>query len=119
MHHHHDAEEAMFFPDIEKISKTIGVMEQNIEQHRAFTPGFDRFYEYCKTCSPTDYDGQKLRNLVEAFAQPLTKHLYDEIETLRALDKYDSENIRQAYRRFEKSLMATDNVRHILINVGF
>lgn len=117
MHHHHDAEEAIFFPEIEKITNITGVMEQNIEQHRAFTPGFDEFYEYCKTCPPKKYDGQKLRNLVETFAQPLIKHLYDEIETLRALDKYNSEEIRQAYRRFEKSLMATDNVRHILINV--
>jgi predicted xylose isomerase-like sugar epimerase len=43
MHHHHDAEEAIFFPDIEKITKITGVMEQNIEQHRVFTPGFDKF----------------------------------------------------------------------------
>jgi hypothetical protein len=82
-------------------------------------PGFDQFYEYCKTCPRKNYDGEKLRSLVQAFATPLTKHLYDEIETLRALDKYDSEKIRQAYWRFEKSLMATDNVRQILIGVDF
>lgn len=118
MHHHHDAEEAIFFPEIERITKIEGIMEQNIEQHRAFTPGFDTFYEYCKTCPPKNYDGEKLKSIVQAFAEPLIKHLYDEIETLRALDKYDSEQIRQAYRRFEKSLMATDNVRHALLSPG-
>jgi hemerythrin-like domain-containing protein len=111
MHHHHDAEEALFFPEIESITNVKGSMEKNIEQHRAFTPGFDAFYEYCKTCSPSKYDGQKLRGLVQAFADPLVKHLHEEIDTLKALDKCDSEKVRQAYRRLEKSLMATDNVR--------
>lgn len=110
MHHHHDAEEKGFFPDIESISGVQGLMEQNVEQHRAFTPGFEAFEAYCSSCKPADYDGKKLRSLVEGFAEPLVRHLYDEIETLRALDKYDSTRIRQAYQRFEKSLMATDNV---------
>lgn len=93
-------------------------MERNIVQHRAFTPGFDQFYEYSRTCPAKEYDGQKIRSLIEAFADPLTQHLYDEIESLRALDKYDSERVRQAYKRLEKSLMATDNVRHTLNKEG-
>ena len=116
MHHHHDAEETVFFPSIEQISGVQGLMERNVEQHRAFTPGFDRFQEYARTCASKDYDGEEMRSLIEAFAEPLTRHLYDEIETLRALDAYDSDRIRQAYKRFEKSLMATDNVRRPLMN---
>ena len=112
MHHHHDGEEKVFFPNIELISDVKGIMERNVEQHRAFAPGFDRFQEYARICLPQDYDGRKTRNLIEDFAEPLTQHLYDEIETLRALDVYDSARIRQAYQRFEKTLMATDNVRH-------
>lgn len=115
MHHHHDAEEEIFFPDIENVTNVKGVMEQNVEQHRAFTPGFDKFYDYCKTCPPKDYDGAKLRSLVQDFAEPLVKHLHDEIETLRALDKYDSKRVKQAYVRLEKSLMATDNVSNISV----
>lgn len=111
IHHHHDAEEEIFFPSIERISGVEGLMARNIEQHRAFTPGFEEFYEYSRTCRLEDYEGQKLKSLVEGFAEPLTQHLRDEIETLRALDKYDSRPIRQAYTRFEKVLMATDNVR--------
>ena len=111
MHHHHDAEETNFFPSVESISGIPGIMERNIEQHRAFTPGFDRFQEYLQTCLPSDYDGRKIRNLIEGFAEPLVQHLHDEIETLRALDKYDSGRVRQAYKRLEKVLMDTDNVR--------
>ncbi len=111
MHHHHDAEEENFFPNIEKISGVEGLMQQNVDQHAAFTPGFEDFQKYAQTCKPEDYDGQKLRSLVEAFAEPLTRHLNDEIDTLRALDKYDSEKVRQAYKGLEKLLMATDNQR--------
>ena len=110
MHHHHDAEEQDFFPSIAKITGVPDIMERNIEQHRTFTPGFEAFQEYAKSCAPKDYDGQKLKGLVEGFAEPLNRHLHDEIETLRALDQYDSEKVRQAYKRLEKILMATDNV---------
>jgi hypothetical protein len=40
MHHHHDAEEEVLFPKIELISKETGLMEGNVQQHRAFGPGF-------------------------------------------------------------------------------
>lgn len=95
MHHHHDVEQAIFSPDIEKITKIKGIMENNIEQHPAFAPVSERFYKNCKTCPFRNYDEEKLRSIVQAFTEPLTKHLYDEIETLRALDKYDNETFRR------------------------
>lgn len=111
MHHHHDAVGKEFFPSVEEISGVEGLMARNVEQHRAFTPGFEHFETYCLTCEPAEYDGENLQSLVEGFAGPLVQHLRDEIDTLRVLDKYDSDRIRQAYKRFEKSLMNTDNVR--------
>lgn len=114
MHHHHDMEEQEFFPSIEKLSGVAGLMERNVEQHRAFTPGFEEFQTYVRTCQPKDYDGQKLKSLIDAFAEPLTKHLHDEIDTLRGLDKYNSAQVRGAYKRFEKLLMDTDNVRSLI-----
>jgi hypothetical protein len=110
MHHHHNAEEADFFPNIESITGVKGLMSQNVEQHAAFTPGFQAFHDYAQETAPADYDGQKLRTLVEAFAEPLVKHLHDEIETLRGLEEYDSVKVKQAYRQLEKKLMNTDNV---------
>ncbi|KAK5115314.1 hypothetical protein LTR62_001514 [Meristemomyces frigidus] len=111
MHHHHDAEESTFFPTIEKVAGTPGLMAQNVEQHAAFTPGFEAFHEYARTCNAKEYDGQKMRGLVEAFAEPLRKHLHEEIETLRDLREYDSETVRQAYKQLEKILMDTDSFR--------
>ena len=112
MHHHHDAEEKAFFPDVEALTGVEGLMEGNVEQHRAFTPGFEAFEAYVRGCKPEEFDGREVRRLVEGFAEPLVRHLQDEIETLRALGKYDSGRVREAYQRFEKSLMATDNVSH-------
>lgn len=116
MHHRHHAEEKGFFPSIESIVAVQGLMERNVEQHRAITPGFDRFQEYARSCLPGEYlpgeyDGLEIRSRIDAFAEPLSQHLRDEVETLRALDKYDSERVRLAYKRLEKLLMATDNVR--------
>ncbi|KAF2718713.1 hypothetical protein K431DRAFT_287448 [Polychaeton citri CBS 116435] len=111
MHHHHDAEEQEYFPSIELISGVQGLMERSIEQHRAYKPEFDEFQVYSKTFKLSDYDGQKIRDLIETFAEPLSRHLNEEIDTLRALDVYDSGRIRQAYRRLEKMLVDTDNYR--------
>jgi hypothetical protein len=61
-------------------------------------------------CVPENYDGGRLRSLIEAFAEPLIQHLHDEIDTLRGLDVYDSACVRQAFKRLEKKLMDTDNV---------
>jgi hemerythrin-like domain-containing protein len=113
MEHHHHSEENIFFPSIEQLTGVPGIMEQNKEQHRAFTPGFERLYEYARTCASKDFDGNEFRSLIEGFAEPLHKHLEDEIATLRALDKYDSQQVRQAYRRLEKELMNTDNVSYL------
>lgn len=110
MHHHHDAEETSFFRNIELLFGVNGLMTSNVEHHRAFTSGFDLFYEYFRTCPPEDYNGQRLVSLIEGFADHLTRHLKDEIDTLRALNKYDSVLLRKAYNDFEKLLMATDNV---------
>lgn len=66
MHHHHDAEEKEFFPSIETISGVEGLMEQNVEQHRAFTPGFEQFEKYCRTCPPTEYMDRSLRLSLKA-----------------------------------------------------
>lgn len=104
MHHHHGAEEQEFFPSIELISGVQGIMGRNVEQHQAFTRGFGLFQAYSRTGPPEHYDGQRNRSLIEGFVEPLTRHLREEIDTMRALDVYDSERIRQAYQRFEKTI---------------
>ncbi|KAH5707318.1 hypothetical protein HBI81_243640 [Parastagonospora nodorum] len=109
MHHHHGAEEAEFFPSLEKIAAQPELMAQIVDQHRAFTPGFEKSHGYVEICGVKDFDGPKIQALVQDFAPPLTKHLQDEIETLKAREKHDSKEMKSAYKRLEKLLMDTDN----------
>ena len=57
MHYYHDAEETVFFPSVELVCDVRGIIERNVEQHRAFGLGFDRFWEYVRSCVPGEYDG--------------------------------------------------------------
>lgn len=82
MHHHHDIEEEHFFPQIEKIASVPGLMQANVEQHQAFTPGFEAFDAFVRTCQPENYDGTRIKELVDAFATTLHRV---EIETTGAL----------------------------------
>jgi hypothetical protein len=43
MHHHHAAEESGFFPNTAQFTGVEGIMERNIEQHRAFHTGIRGF----------------------------------------------------------------------------
>lgn len=118
MQHHHDAEEEIFFPALERISGVEGLMERNVEQHRAFAQGFEAFYEFAKGCEVKRFEGERVKELIDGFADPLVKHLKEEIDTLRGLKEYDSVKIRDAYKRFEKELMNTDNVSYFPTCVG-
>ncbi|PNS19912.1 cysteine-tRNA ligase [Sphaceloma murrayae] len=42
MHHHYEAEGEGFFSSVEWLSGVQGLMERNVEQHQAFTPGLRR-----------------------------------------------------------------------------
>lgn len=110
MEHHHHAEEQEFFPNIERISGQEGIMDRNVQQHQEFAPGFLAFQEYSRSCKPREYSGMTLVECLRDFAPALIRHLHNEIDTLLALDVYDSEALRLAYKRFERQLMSTDKV---------
>lgn len=85
-------------------------MARNVEQHRAFAAGSEQFEAYC-TCEAEVCDEVRVRvvALIEGTVESLVRHLWDEVETLRALEKYESVRLREAYWRLEKALMVTGN----------
>lgn len=105
--HHHHAEEEVFFPAIEKIANKPGLMAKNVEQHEAFHPGFNAFRDYCRDTVPDAYDAKALRDIIDGFANILQEHLADEIDTLLALDIYDENELRKAYKVTEEKILAT------------
>jgi predicted thioredoxin/glutaredoxin len=56
-------------------------MAHNLEQHEEFYTGMDTFEDYLKKVQSKqqEYDAEKMRELLKAFADPLVQHLHDEV----------------------------------------
>jgi hypothetical protein len=102
IHHHHHCEEEFFFPWIEDYTGEKGIMETNMEQHKAFEAGLEKFKEYAYNVTPETYDGEKLKGIIDGFGPALTAHLSDEIQTLLGLDKYGGEKLEKAWHELDK-----------------
>lgn len=89
IHEHHGNEEAYFFPWLEEDIGIKGYMEKNVEQHHAFGPGlkaFDNFVTGVRE-GTENYDGVKVRQIIDSFGTVLTDHLKDEITSFEDLEK--------------------------------
>src|SRR5690242_14945767 len=97
--------ETLFFPMVEKAIKVPGFMEVNVDQHKLFDEGITKFENYLLRCqgkfektynkesaamqSKEEFSADKLQALIDSFADVLTTHLSEEIDTLLALEEYD------------------------------
>lgn len=81
----------MFFKQIEDMAGVPGLMKPNVEQHAAFHGGLEAFLAYLDAVKAggEEYDGERLRGIIDSFMPVLRTHLFDEIQTLLALDKYE------------------------------
>lgn len=91
VHEHHHAEEESFFPGINKLTETPGLMDGNIAEHEQFNAGLEEFERYIAAVADGKeaYDGQKIKDLIDSFMPVLNNHLASEIETLLQLTKWD------------------------------
>ncbi|OCL14787.1 hypothetical protein AOQ84DRAFT_358612 [Glonium stellatum] len=97
---HHHGEEKFAFPEIEKATGRKGLMEVNVAQHEAFYGGFNKWGEYLSSLSKGDASQisvERFVGMMDAFLEPLSVHLNDEIGTLLTLvefgDQLDLEGI--------------------------
>lgn len=115
VHVHHEGEETHSFPLIEKLCGEKGIMEVNVEQHRAFGEGFDRFEKYALECvnDPKKFDGAEAVKLIDTFGAALAQHLTDEIDTLLGLERFGEETMRPwepAFHQEGKENMASQTL---------
>ena len=80
-------------------------MERNVEQHQAFNAGAEKFKDYTYSATPANYDGEKLKSIIDDFGPALTAHLSDEIQTLLSLDKYGGEKLEKAWHELDKKAL--------------
>ena len=89
IHSHHDGEETMFFPAIQKLTGVDGLMDANIEQHKTFHDGLEIFKAYIDAVIAGEkYEGSRVTEVIDGFAPPLVKHLADEIPTIVGLRQH-------------------------------
>lgn len=97
---HHDAEIQLLFPQLEKMSEGRLSMSDNVHQHEAFHSQLDAFNRYSSETRPEDFSGEKMRELLDALAPGLLKHLREEIPTLMQFREY-GEAVRKLHGEFE------------------
>lgn len=89
LHSHHAAEETVYFPLLETLcsAKNKGVLGKNHAEHETFLPGLFAFDVYISGVKDDgkEYNGEKLRGLIDAFAPALVTHLKNEIVLLESL----------------------------------
>ncbi|PMD19715.1 hypothetical protein NA56DRAFT_197819 [Hyaloscypha hepaticicola] len=108
IHEHHEGEETFLFARIEEITGVERLMEVNVAQHHTFMNGLEELQKYAKEIKAEEYDGMKLRSIIDSFGGNLTKHLTEEIETLLGLKKYDGPALRKAFVGFDDEMRKGD-----------
>jgi hemerythrin-like domain-containing protein len=103
VHHHHQVEEDIVFPELEAFTGQPGCMGGNLEQHHAFEPRIARLEAYGRETKVESYSGERVRELVQDLGDVLREHLADEIPTMVALEKFPSEGIMKIFKKCEKA----------------
>ena len=88
---HHHTEETMFFPEIDKLAGQPGLMDANVDEHKLFNEGLDAYrgsLDKVKN-SNEEFDGKKLKEIIDSFMPTVQEHLHHEIDTLVSLEKYN------------------------------
>ncbi len=103
---HHDIEEEYLFGALESLMGVPGSMDQNLQEHKDFEAGLDKFRQYVFDTPAEKYDGSKLHSLLGGFGKIVEKHLHNEIPTLLDLHQYDAKKLgaigQELGRRFSK-----------------
>lgn len=100
LHAHHEGEEAILFPGIERLAGEPGIMEANVTQHRSFAEGLDAFGKHCDAlvAGTEKFDGQRVVQLIDVFGPTLMQHLTEEIGTLLGLERFGEEKMKDVLK---------------------
>ncbi|KAF8955140.1 hypothetical protein BDZ97DRAFT_1675101 [Flammula alnicola] len=104
VHAHHHGEEHVVFPRLQaKLD-----MGHNIEQHEAFQEPMRALEDYMTRVNKglEEYDGERTREIVKAFGDPMVEHLRDEITTLtpEKLSVFTNEELSETAKAFQEHI---------------
>lgn len=107
---HHDIEEEYMFGEIEKLTGVPGIMDGNLQEHRDFHEGLEKFREYVFETDAEKYDGKTLQGLLDGFGRAVEKHLHNEIPTLLDLNECDAAKLKAISTTLGKRFAKANNV---------
>ena len=97
-------------PWLEEAMGNPGFLLANAEQHHAFLPSLEKLEQHARETKPGEYNGEELCKMIDGFAGELHQHLKDEIDTLLAMQPYDSSKLLNVWRRCEEEAQKQDMV---------
>lgn len=97
LHHHHMNEEESFFPLLRDVTGDATFCDAATKEHDLFDVGVGKWKEYVYNVKPEEYDGSKLKEIIEGFGTHLHQHLTAEIAWLLSMSKYDSDACKKAF----------------------
>lgn len=117
---HHEVEENVLFPEINEMTKSPGLMDANVGEHKLFHAGLHEFVDYLKPVKEgkAEFDGEKLKAIVDAFMPQLRDHLENEIDTLIGLSKWDKEIDWPAWMKKKTDKIVMDDMKSPVFRVG-
>lgn len=88
---HHQVEDDIFFPAIEKANHSPGLTSNNSKQHQSFHAGLEEFGDYVNTTSKEEYEAKRYLAILKSFRVPMQQHLRDEVFSFLDLkDEYEA-----------------------------
>lgn len=90
---HHDDEEEQLFP---KVAEMLGSTDASLwaethREHEAFLSGLAEYSAYLESLTTsTDFNGRRLRAIMESFQEPFEKHFHSEISTISSFSSLPS-----------------------------
>lgn len=97
LHHHHMNEEESFFPLLRDLTGDATFCDVATKEHDLFDVGVGKWKEYIYNVNPEEYDGSRLKEIIEGFGTHLHQHLTAEIAWLLSMSKYDSDACKKAF----------------------
>ena len=116
VNHHHEVEETVMFPEIEKMAGGEGVFSGAVHQHHKFHDGLVELLRVVEEMQ-TDlakYSWVDIEAIIDGFAPALVEHLRDEIEIFLGLERLDSAGLSACWKKAEDVAKANGKISFLV-----
>ena len=116
VNHHHDVEETVMFPEIEKMAGGEGLFSGAVHQHHKFHDGLIdllRVVEEMQT-HLASYSWADIKAVIDGFAPALVEHLRDEISIILSLERFDSTDLSAYWKKAEDAAKANGKISFLV-----